>query len=611
MVHLCCKGSFFMGYLINPVRFDDREAVNVIPDLLPSTGSVVQGVEKIVDRIGSRFSQGLLLVDGYMTSSIEKVAWLIAERTDTRSVVDIRTFYKPSPVIDALVSECLPEDRKSDPELIYGKLFSGTIQDFLDSGKVENFLKNLDPNEKTILYGYGCIDDRFTGFAEKSVYIDITPKDAAFRINDQKYTNLGSDGELDFDAMARRAYFVDVEVLTKLRRNAIQKQSFDFYILENFQDQFTCIEPVALHEILLALSQRPFRPKPVYIDGVWGGQFIKKLRHIPDEVATKIAWSFELIATEASVAVEVNACYLDIPFLTIMDAVGEKIIGKELYSRFNGYFPIRFNYDDTWHSMGNMSIQCHPTDEMARRIHGDFAGQCEAYYVVITGHDAKTYCGFKDGADGRKFLQLSMASESSGERIPYREYINALDSKPGLQVLLPAGTVHGSGRNQVVLELGSLTINAYTYKIYDYMRKDDNGKLRPIHTQLAQKALDFNRDGKWVSKNVAVDPVLVNDQADYQEFLVGHSDLMYFETYKVNVRAGGTYCGHNDHGFCVFTVVDGEEAEIESAEDTDRKYDAKYLDVVVLPAQVKDFEIKAKGKQPLVLHKAMVRDWRE
>ncbi|HAF62691.1 MAG TPA: hypothetical protein DCK95_10250 [Anaerolineaceae bacterium] len=596
-----------MGYLINPVRFDDRDAVNSISGLPYSSDSILQGKNKIVELISSQFHKGLLVVDGYLTANMEEIATLLFSKCEADSIIDVKAFYKTNDEIEALISDCLPENRDIDPELIYGRLFSGSIQDFLDPIKVKDFISTLKPDEKTIVYGHGCLCDHFAEIANKTIYIDVTPRDTAFCVNEKRYTNIGNDQELDFDAMARRTYFVDVEIATKLRRDVITRNLINYYILENYQGQFTYINPSFLQTLLQEVTKRPFRPKPVYIDGVWGGQFIKKLRNIPDEVADKIAWSFELIATEASVAFDINSHYLDIPFLTMMDAVGKQMIGEDLYSRFNGYFPIRFNYDDTWHSNGNMSIQCHPTDTLARNLHGDYAGQCEAYYVVNTGHDAKTYCGFRSDADGREFLQLCMQSELSGQMIPYRDYINALESKPGLQVFIPAGTVHGSGRNQVVLELGSLTINAYTYKIYDYIRKDDNGKLRPIHTKLAEKSLDFDRDEKWVRENVAFDPILVDAQEEYQEFLVGRNDLMYFETYKVNLRTDGSYLGRNQNGFSVITIVDGEEVEISSKENPDYRYTAKYLDVVVIPAGVKEFIVKAKGRQPVVLHKAVMR----
>lgn len=597
-----------MGYFINPVNFDDQENVNKIPNLELANGSIIEGKEKIVKLICSQYKNGLLIADGYMTADIESFARLIYDFASADRIIDIKSLFTSKQEIDALIADCLPEDRETDPRLIYGKLYPGEIEDFLDQTKVNEFLKSVSSDQKTILFGNGSLINKFADIAKAKVFIDMTPKDTGLRINHGKYCNIGNEEECDFDAMTRRAYFVDVELITKIRRHAIRSKLIDYYILENYKEHFTYINSSAFQRILERASEQPIRPKPFYIEGVWGGQFIKKLRHIPDDVVEKVSWSFEFIPTEASVAFEIDSHYLDVPFLTIMDAVGERLIGEKMYSRFNGYFPIRFNYDDTWHSDGNMSIQCHPNDEMAKGIHGDYGGQSEAYYIVMTGHDARTYLGFKAGTASREFFHLCRQSEVTGDLVPYQDYINGLESKPGIQVFIPAGTVHGSGRNQVVLELGTFTINAYTYKIYDYGRKGLDGRPRPIHSKLAEEALVFDRDENWVKENVAIDPVLYDEQQDFKEYIVGRHDLMYFETHKVNLNTGGTYHGKNDKGFCVLTIVDGERAEIRAEKKHEEKYLAKYLDVVLVPATVQEYEVENRGKQPVVFHKAFVRE---
>ena len=597
-----------MSYLINPVNFDDRENFNKISNLNIPKNSIVKRKEKIVELICSQYKNGLLLIDGYLTTDMEKFAKLIRKEASANKIVNIRSLYKTKSEIDDIVSNSLPDDRESDPRLIYGKLYPGEIKDFLDQKKVDEFIRNLDQDHKTILFGNGCLIDRFADIACKKVFIDMTPKDTGLRINRKKYINLGNKEECDFDVMSRRAYFVDVELIIKIRRYALVNELIDYYILENSNEEFTYVESSAFKSILEKASHQPLRPKPFYVEGVWGGQFIKKLRHIPDDLVEKVSWSFEFIPTEASMAFMIDSYYLDIPFLTMMDVVGKNLVGKELYSRFNGYFPIRFNYDDTWHSNGNMSIQCHPNDDMARRIHGDYAGQCEAYYIVTAGHDARTYLGFKNGADGKKFLNLCKDSETNGKLVPYQDYVNKIESKTGLQVFIPSGTIHGSGRNQLVLELGTLTINAYTYKIYDYCRTGLDGRPRPIHSKYSEEALVFDRDENWVRRNIAIDPVLYDEQQDYKEFIVGQHELLYFETHKVNLNTGGIYRGKNKNGFCVITIVDGENVEIRSEDDCEKKYLAKYLDVVLIPAAIKNYAVVNIGKQPVVLHKAFVRE---
>jgi len=82
------------------------------------------------------------------------------------------------------------------------------------------------------------------------------------------------------------------------------------------------------------------------------------------------------------------------------------------FHRFGRLFPIRFSYDDTFHSSGNMSIQCHPGDAFCKSHFGEYGRQDEGYYVVATGHDAKTYLGFKNGVKVDDFCDMARKSET-------------------------------------------------------------------------------------------------------------------------------------------------------------------------------------------------------
>ena len=81
------------------------------------------------------------------------------------------------------------------------------------------------------------------------------------------------------------------------------------------------------------------------------------------------------------------------------------------------------------------------------------------------------------------------------EHIPFDhdKFVNSFPSEEGDQFLLPGGTIHASGRNQVVLEIGSYTIGSYTFKLYDYLRKDLDGNPRPIHSIHGKNVLVADR----------------------------------------------------------------------------------------------------------------------
>jgi mannose-6-phosphate isomerase class I len=203
---------------------------------------------------------------------------------------------------------------------------------------------------------------------------------------------------------------------------------------------------------------------------------------------------------------------------------------------------------------------------------------------------------------------LCKQSEIDGSIVPYEDYIHVIPSDVGRQILLPTGTIHSSGRNQVVLELGTLTYSAYTYKIYDYTRMDITGKPRPLHTKLAKQALALERDAEWVMKHIAFPPRLLSEGQGWRELLIGQYECIYFETHRVEMETGSVYPGENRDGFTVITIVDGESARIQSIDDPSCYYDARYLDVILVPASMRRYEVIVTGKQPVVLHKAFVRE---
>lgn len=128
----------------------------------------------------------------------------------------------------------------------------------------------------------------------------------------------------------------------------------------------------------------------------------------------------------------------------------------------------------------------HSGAEYNQKNFGELGRQDESYYVVVAGQDAKTFVGFRDDADTEQFIRDIKLADTEYKPVDYLKYVSYEDSKPGLQVMLPAGTIHSSGRNQVVLEIGSLTIGSYTYKLYDYLRADLDGKPAP-HPYVARR----------------------------------------------------------------------------------------------------------------------------
>src|SRR5207247_10644338 len=100
----------------------------------------------------------------------------------------------------------------------------------------------------------------------------------------------------------------------------------------------------------------------------------------------------------------------------------------------------------------------------------------------------------------------------------------------------PAGTVHNSGANNVVLEISS-TPYLYTFKIYDYLRRDLTGELRPIHIERAWDNIDFSRQTRWVRQNLMPSPRIIQQGEGWTEYLIGEHPRMFCAIHRAEVGA--------------------------------------------------------------------------
>lgn len=163
-----------------------------------------------------------------------------------------------------------------------------------------------------------------------------------------------------------------------------------------------------------------------------------------------------------------------------------------------------------------------------------------------------------------------------------------------------------AGSNQVVLEIGSLTIGSYTYKLYDYLRADLDGKPRPIHTWHGERTLAYERTTSWVRSNIVQQPRTVREGDGWAEKIVGEHDLLYFSLRRLEFekRIEDDTCGK----FHVLTLVDGERIRIRSVAQPERYFDAEYMDMVVVPADMGRYVIENLRTEPISVHKTMLKD---
>lgn len=608
-----------MSFMFKPLSYDDPNAINhpqlskdIINDI---TFGTYNCGKRLADEIKKTcLNKGTVVAfDGYSSASFVDIVNAFAQNLHQNGIATkqyaMADVYKSTDEINNMVASSLPNDYEDDPVLLFGELYTGNFGDFFDSEKLASLLKEIDEIKTgtvLIISGYGCSAKQLQDKVDKFVYIDVTPKTAAIRARNGQLLNIGDSTPRPFKEIMRRNYYVDFNVIIGNRRQLFDNDKVDYYINGDYPADFVMMTGKTIKAIMDSLAKYPFRTKPVYLDGIWGGEFMRKARNLP--IASRnVAWIFDLIPMEVSVVVDVNGKNVEFPFCTFVQYSGKEIMGTAAYNEFNGYFPIRFNYDDTYHSNGNMSIQVHPDAKMCMSRYKEFGSQDEAYYVVATAHDARTYVGFNNNADIDEFIDKVKESEKTGATVDYEKYINHINSVPGRQIMLPGGTIHSSGRGQLILELGSLTMGSYTYKMYDYNRVDNDGNRRPIHSKMAEIALKRKRNADWVSKNIAIEPIPDGQGNGWKQYIVGKTDLMYYYTRRLDLDTGASAEFTNDGSFTVLSLLDGEECLVYSKSNPDFCYHQKFLDVIIVPAEITDYVIKNEGYQPCTVHKTALR----
>ncbi len=616
-----------MSFMYNPFPFHDPKPVNK-PDLSQNTiDSIVAGgnqhvAKALMTAIAPKVQQegAIVAFDGYTTTKWDVMVSLLARECDVFgfkiAFVDSYQFtFKNGEEIDGIIDPLLIWDKGIDPTLLYGKVYHGGYIGLMDPAKVEAYKKEIPalkaPGTLVVVYGYGSLIKEFRPLYDIKCWFDITPMNSMLRIRAGEYANLGKKHTGIINRTIRRCYYCDFENAVQLRKELFDTGELDWYFLDNDRGNLQMMPFSTFADICAQLVKYPFRAKPCYLEGVWGGSYMKEKRHLPQKMRNA-AWVFDFIPMEVSVLVKAGEEMLDINYCSFVHKEGVALMGEKCVRKYQGYFPIRFNWDDSYHSTGNMSIQCHSGGEFNVKNYNEFGRQDESYYIVVTGQDAKTFIGFRDDADIPAFFKEIEAADTEHKPCDYMKYVSYEESKPGLQVMLPAGTIHSSGRNQVILEIGSLTIGSYTYKMYDYLRLDFDGKQRPIHTHLGERNVRQDRRYSVIHDPASPEYIVQQPRLDcegngWKEFILGENPQMYISLRRLEFEKA---CEQDTHGekFHVLTLVDGDHIRIRSAEHPERYFDLDFMEIACVPASMGKYVIENLGKEPISVHKTCLRD---
>jgi len=242
-----------------------------------------------------------------------------------------------------------------------------------------------------------------------------------------------------------------------------------------------------------------------------------------------------------------------------------ELVGEANYQRFGNEFPLLIKFID---AKQDLSIQVHPTDEIAHR-QGKPRGKTEMWYVMDSAPEAKLYNGLKKQITPEQYKQM-VADDTICDALAQYSV------KEGDCFFIPAGRIHAIGAGCYLAEIQQTS--DVTYRIYDFKRKDKDGNYRQLHTQEASESINYT-----VLKDYRTQ---YTPQKNESQLLV---ECPYFNTAVYDLTEGMTIDYSELDSFVILIGLKGEGKLMIDGEETDFKAG----ETILVPASVQ--EVRTEG----------------
>jgi mannose-6-phosphate isomerase class I len=507
----------------------------------------------------------------------------LAEALRPAGLIVMSDLLKSSSEIEPLVSSVLGDDP------VFGRMNSLEVEDFFDTAKLARAREQVKNWGHGLLLIVGTGASLLTIEPSLLVYADMSRWEIQQRQRRNAVGNFGANNLQESPGQKyKRAFFVDWRAADHLKKSLLQK--IDFWLDTNGEIP-KLVTGRAVRDGLKQIVRRPFRVVPNFDPGPWGGHWMEEVCGLPTGMPN-YAWCFDCVPEENHLLLSFGGTRVEIPAMNLILLYPRELLGDAVFSRFGGEFPIRFDFLDTMGG-GNLSLQVHPKTQFIREHFGMQYTQDESYYLLDAGDDGSVYLGLKAHLDRAAMTRELKAAQDDGISFNAQAYVNRFQAWKHDHFLIPAGTIHCSGRNSMVLEI-SATPYIFTFKLWDWGRLGLDGAPRPIHLEHGLANIVWNRDTEWVGKNLINRIEPMGEGPGWREERTGLHELEFIETRR------HWFTSSTPHDTLetvnVLNLVEGEEAIVESPTGAFDPFVVHYAETFIVPAAVGEYRISPIGR---------------
>ncbi|MCK5441014.1 MAG: class I mannose-6-phosphate isomerase [Maribacter sp.] len=276
----------------------------------------------------------------------------------------------------------------------------------------------------------------------------------------------------------------------------------------------------------------PLKFQPILKERLWGGTKLKEvLGKSSSSDITGESW--ELSAVDGDISVIANGELSGISLQEVINDRAEELLGKSIVERFGKDFPILIKFID---AKQDLSIQLHPNDELAKKRHNSF-GKTEMWYVMDADEGANLIVGFNKNVTKDEY-------SGSLENDTLLDLLNYEPVKEGDTFFIDTGKIHAIGAGVLLAEIQQTS--DVTYRVFDFNRRDKDGNLRELHTELALDAMDYAKKDDF--------RVTYNSENNKMNEMV---DCPYFKTNFIHLTQDLTQEVSHRDSFTIYMCVGG------------------------------------------------------
>lgn len=501
--------------------------------------------------------------------------------------------YEPEK-IDSLLASDLTEDR------VFGFMTFHHLKDYFYLEKIKHLQSELQQIDigNILIYGVGA---SLISQGTLCILADITRWEIQLRFRKGMSNWRTAQKNIFYSFKYKRGFFAEWRWADKQKKSLLP--TLDYYLDMNIKNHPIMVYGEVYRMALAKIAKEPFRLVPYFDPGIWGGDWMKTHFSL-EENNSNYAWSFDGVPEENSLNLKFGDVILQTPALNLIYYAPTAVLGEKVHARFGTEFPIRFDLLDTMHGQ-NLSLQVHPLTEYIQEHFNMHYTQDESYYILDAKPNSYVYLGLKTNVD-RKQMKLDLETAHKNTRsFPVDTYVNKFPVQKHEHILIPAGTLHASGKDTMVLEI-SATPYIFTFKLWDWERKGLDGQFRPIHLNHGFANIQWERDTDWVEKNLLHQEKMIYQSKNSKIERTGLHQREFIDTYRITTNH--KICIKRNDSVHVLNLVEGEIAIIRSPFDLFSPFEVHYAETFIVPNAAQEYEIESKENRTIQLMLAVVRD---